>query len=126
MIEKSETNSKRGPFFMFLGRKLRNRRQIPSEGFFLEIARFLRRKLNFVGRSGSLNYLGLKVSHRRKKVENHCIKSLDCFVENTCFENSQCFVVLCVFELFFEVPTLFFISTVNGVFYCSLIQIPIL
>ena len=31
MIEKSETNSKRGPFFMFLGRKLRNRRQISSE-----------------------------------------------------------------------------------------------
>ena len=30
MIEKSQTNSKRGPFFMFLGRKSRNCRQIQS------------------------------------------------------------------------------------------------
>ena len=34
MIEKSETNSKRGPFFMFSGQKLRNRRQIPIEDLF--------------------------------------------------------------------------------------------
>ena len=34
MIKKSETNSKRKPFFMFLGRKLRNRRQIQSEDLF--------------------------------------------------------------------------------------------
>ena len=34
MIKKSETISKRKPFFMFLGRKLRNRRQIQSEDLF--------------------------------------------------------------------------------------------
>ena len=33
MIEKSEINFKRGPFLMFLGRKLRNCRQIQSEAF---------------------------------------------------------------------------------------------
>ena len=44
---------------MFLGQKLRNRRQIPSEDFFL-ITKFLRRELNSVHQSGSLSYLGLE------------------------------------------------------------------
>ena len=51
MIKKLETNSKRGPFSMFLGRKLKNCRQILSEDFFLEITRFSPRELNFVGQN---------------------------------------------------------------------------
>ena len=41
MIKKLETDSKQGPFFMALGRKLRNGRQIQIEDFFKEITRFL-------------------------------------------------------------------------------------
>ena len=72
VVEKSETSSQRGPSFMFLGCKLRNCKQIQSEEFFLQTTRFLQRELNFVDRSGSLSYLGLKLGHSMKKVENHC------------------------------------------------------
>ena len=57
MFNKSETNPSEDLFLMFLRRKLRNCRQIPSEDFFLEITRFLQRKLNFVDQNGSLSYL---------------------------------------------------------------------
>ena len=47
IIKKSETNSKRGPFFMFLGQELRNRRQIPIEDLFFRDHQTFAMEINY-------------------------------------------------------------------------------
>ena len=65
MIEKLETNSKRGPFFMFLGQKSKNRTQIQSEDlFFRDHHTFATES---VDGSRLLSYLELKSGPRHKK-----------------------------------------------------------
>ena len=68
MIKKSETKSKREPFFMFLGLKLRNGRQIQNEGLFFQDHQIFATEIKFVDPSGSLSYLGLKSGPRYEKV----------------------------------------------------------